>query len=215
MKTKGVRRQDSTGTEFTDATENSQGVLVSVWSSLRGIALSLFFTYFCTLAIFPVWTSELISVVQCDASSSRIRNDLFVPLSFVIFNGGDLVGRHISSAIKFERVTNLSSKLVWSSVARMFFFFSLFLFCEARRNRYNKNWTVIDNDFFSWSIQFLFAVSNGILTNVAFCYAPSLVENRTHPQQVASAILNFALTFGLTVGSFLSGPFLKFASGTW
>ena len=207
---KEFRRQNSTDT---DTTENTQSVTVSVWLSVQGTALSLFFTYFCTLAIFPVWTSELISAFQCNASS-RIRNDLFVPLSFVIFNGGDLVGRYISSAIKFERVINLSRKLVWASIARMFFFFFLFLFCEARRNRY-KDWTAIDNDLYSWSIQFLFAVTNGILTNIAFCYAPSLVENRTHPQQVASAILNFALTFGLTVGSFVSGPFLKFASGTW
>jgi hypothetical protein len=52
------------------------------------------------------------------------------------------------------------------------------------------------------------------MTNIAFCYAPSLVENRTHPQQVASAILNFALSFGLLVGSFFSGPYLKLASGS-
>ena len=205
-------RQDSMDTDISENTQ--QSVTVSVWLSVQGPALSLFFTYFCTLAIFPVWTSELKSVDQCNESSSRIKNDLFVPFSFVIFNGGDLVGRYMSSAIKFERVKNLSKKLVWGSVLRIFFFFFLFLFCKAQKNRY-KDYMIIDNDLYSWSIQFLFAITNGFLTNIAFCYAPSLVENRTHPQQVASAILNFAMTFGLTVGSFVSGPFLEFASGTW
>ena len=81
-------------------------------------------------------------------------------------------------------------------------------------NRY-EGWMVVNNDLYSWSIQFMFAVTNGILTNIAFCYAPTLVENRTKPQQVASAILNLALTLGLTVGSFFSVPFLKFALGEW
>jgi len=209
---RAVRRQDSTDTEFTDATENMQGVLVSIWLSIRGMALSLFFTYFCTLAVFPAWTSELISAFQCN-SSSRMRNDLFEPLSFVIFNVGDLVGRYMSSAVKFEKIKNLSSKLVWASIGRTFVFFFLFLLCKARKNRF-QDWIAINNDLNSWSIQFVFAVTNGILTNIAFCHAPSLVENRTNPQQVASAILNFAMTFGLLIGSFFSGPFLQFASGT-
>ena len=203
-----VQRQNSVDTEV--SAESTQSVTVSVWTSIWGTALSLFFTYFCTLAVFPVWTSELVSASQC-TTPSRLRNDLFVPLSFVIFNGGDLVGRYISSAIEFEKISNLSSKLVWASVARIFVFFFLFLLCQARRNR----WMVVESDMYSWSIQFFFAVTNGVLTNVAFCYAPTLVENRTKPQQVASAILNLALTLGLTVGSFFSVPFLKFALGEW
>ena len=209
--TSEVRRQDSNDTDFTEATENTQGVLGSVWLPVRGVAVSLFFTYFCTLAVFPAWTSELISDFQC-TSLSRLRNDLFVPLSFVIFNVGDLVGRFMSSAIKIEEIKNLSGKLVWISIARTFVFFFLFLFCKARKNRF-QNWIPFHADMQSWTIQFMFAVTNGILTNIAFCHAPRLVENRTNPQQVASAILNFAMTFGLLIGSFSSGPFLEFASG--
>jgi len=205
-----VRRQNSSDT---DTSESTQSLTVSIWTSTRGTALSLFFTYFCTLAIFPVWTSELVSTKQCN-TSSRIRNDLFVPLSFVIFNCGDVVGRYISSAIEFERISNLSSKLVWASVTRMLLFFLLFLPCETRRKQY-EDWIVVEGDSYSWTVQFLFAVSNGILTNLAFCYAPTLVESRSKPQQVASAILNLTMTLGLTIGSFFSVPFLNFASGNW
>ncbi len=122
------------------------------------------------------------------------------------------MGRSISSGVKFEQIPNLDSKLVWASLLRMVFFL-VFLLCSAERNRFSA-WAV-KSDSFSWLIQFLFAVSNGFMTNICFCYAPSLVENRVHLQQVASAILNFALSFGLLVGSFFSGPFLQFASGVW
>ena len=196
--------------EYGVDSENSESVTLSVLSSVRGPAISLFFTYLCTLAIFPVWTSNLISIVQC-GSNSRIRNDLFVPLSFVIFNGGDLLGRYLSSSVKFEKIQNLSSKLVWASALRMGFVL-LFLLCKARSNRYSQ-W-VVESDLFSWMIEFLFAVTNGFMTNVAFCFAPTLVENRTHHQQVASAILNFSLSFGLLVGSFFSGPLLQFSTGS-
>ena len=205
-----TRRDSGVSDNSDNQSDNSSSVTMSVWMSVRGIAISLFFTYFCTLIIFPVWTSNLVSVKQCH-SLSRIRNDLFVPLSFVIFNGGDLLGRSISSSIKFDKVDNLSNKLVWSSLIRMIVFTLLFLLCDGQNNRYT-HW-VLKSDITSWTIQFLFATTNGFLTNVAFCYAPTLVENRTNPQQVASAILNFSLSFGLLVGSFFSGPYFNFATG--
>jgi hypothetical protein len=159
-------------------------------------------------AIFPVWTSNLVSKMKC-RSSRRIRNDLFTPLSFVIFNGADLMGRSISSGVKYEKIDNLSAKLVWASIFRMIFFL-LFLFCDAGNNRY-RTW-VVESDTYSWAIQFLFAFSNGFMTNICFCYAPSLLENQAHLQQVASAILNFSLSFGLLVGSFFSAPYQQVAS---
>jgi Nucleoside transporter len=113
--------------------------------------------------------------------------------------------------VKFEKIENLSSKLVWASIARMAFFL-FFLFCDSGHNRFST-W-VVEKDMYSWAVQLLFAVSNGFMTNICFCYAPSLVDNRTHPQQVASAILNFSLSLGLLVGSFVSGPYFQFASAS-
>jgi hypothetical protein len=200
-------RQESDMSE--DAySENSRNVTLSIWHSVQGPAGSLFFTYVCTLTIFPVWTSNLLSSLGC-RSSSRIRNDLFTPLSFVIFNAGDLIGRSMSSEVKFEKMYNLSRKLVSLSIFRMMFLV-VFLFCNSGDNRFT-NW-VMQMDLYSWCTQFAFAVTNGVITNVCFCYAPTLVKNRTHHQQVVSAILNFALSFGLLVGSFVSGPYLQFAT---
>jgi hypothetical protein len=202
-----VSRSASAASDGSDTSQ--QSVTQSVWIAVQGPAVSLFCTYFVTLAIFPVWTSELLSVQQCE-SPSRIRNDLFTPISFVIFNGGDLVGRIISSEVSIDKIRNLSAKLVFSSILR-FIFFPIFLFCAAPNSRYSS--LIINSDVCSWIIQFLFAMTNGILTNVAFCYAPGLLPNRTHHQQVAAAILNFSLSFGLFCGSLFSFPFLGFATG--
>lgn len=194
------------------ASENSQeSMTTSVWNAVQGPAICLFWTYFVSLAIFPVWTSELSSVSQCQ-SPSRLRNDLFSPMSFIIFNGGDLVGRIASAGISLERIHNLSSKLVLSSIAR-FVFFVLFLLCAAQSSQFTF-WEV-QSDVFSWTVQFIFAITNGALTNVAFCHAPGLVENKTDHQQVASAILNFSLSLGLLCGSFFSFPFSELVTGHW
>jgi hypothetical protein len=192
-----------------DYDRGQESLTLSVWKVVRGPAVSLFWTYFVTLAIFPVWTSELSSIRQCE-STSRLSNDLFSPMSFVVFNLGDLLGRMISAEIDFESIHNLSSKLVFVSITR-FGFFILFLFCQAQDSQFN-DWAV-QSDAFSWLVQLLFAVSNGVLTNIAFCYAPGLVENEKHPQQVASAILNFSLCFGLLCGSLFSFPYVQFATG--
>jgi hypothetical protein len=199
---------DRLSTTGSESSENSQQTLTaSVWHSVKGTAVCLFLVYFCTLGIFPVWTTELISAHQCQ-SSSRFQNDLFTQLSFVLFNVGDLAGRTMSSAIDLTKARGLSSKLVWGSVLRMSFFVA-FLFCQAQHNRFYK--LVIQSDIWSWFLQFIFAWTNGFMTNIAFCHAPTLVENKTNPQQMASAILNFALSFGLLIGSFFAYPYLSFA----
>jgi hypothetical protein len=205
-------KRDIISRRASDESDSSQqNLTMNVWTAVQGPAISLFWTYFVTLALFPVWTSELSSTRQCE-SMSRIRNDLFTPISFVIFNAGDLAGRMISAKIPIEKIRNLSPKLVMSSIVRLFFF-PLFLCCAAQSSQYTS--LVVHSDAFSWAVQFIFAASNGILTNVAFCYAPGLVANSTHPQQVASVILNFSLSFGLLCGSFFSFPFLGFATDQW
>ena len=206
-------------------------VAISVWRIVHGPAISLFWTYFVTLAIFPVWTSDLASIDQCQRNTSRIRNDLFSPFSFVIFNLGDLLGRMVSSEIDCSQYQNLSDKLVLASIVR-FSFFGLFLLCHADNalNRMN-----VQSDAFSWFVQLAFAISNGMLTNVSFCYAPQLVNNRIavsndgdtkkendnnnddnekYMQQIASEILNLSLCLGLLCGSFFSYPFLQFATSS-
>jgi len=183
-------------------------VLYSVWSP----ALCLFTTYFVTLAIFPVWTSELASIhatkfhdTITNSSTAtlldRIQTDLYTPMTFCVFNAGDLVGRLFSS------LRSPKSGLVTASLMRVAFFI-LFVTCPSTFSSTG----MISSDIYSWLIQWAFAISNGYLTNVAFSLAPTLVQSRdVQPQQVASSILNWSLSLGLLCGSWASFYYLEWA----
>jgi hypothetical protein len=73
----------------------------------------------------------------------------------------------------------------------------------------------IPSDVFSLVVQFLFAVTNGMMTSVCFRLAPGLIPATTEMQQISSAILNFSLCFGLLCGSFWSFPLHWIFTGHW
>jgi hypothetical protein len=182
-----------------------------VWKSVQGPAIVLFLTYVITLALFPVISSNLSSIKECE-SHNRLRNDLFTPVTFLVFNAGDLLGRLFVTDVPIDKIPNLSRKLVWTSVAR-FLFIPLFLLCYSRTSIYSS--MAIPSDVFSLVVQFLFAVTNGMLTSVCFRLAPGLIPATTEMQQISSAILNFSLCFGLLCGSFLSFPLHGIFTGHW
>lgn len=215
-------------------------VIQAIW----GPALSLFWTFFVTLAIFPVWTSELSSIHSGDDNDHtnslllgrRIATDLFTPMTFVVFNAGDLLGRMVSSVDSsswtlFQSSSSSASSgsgLVGASLLR-FAFFVLFLFCHSDHHATSTATWEIQSDAYSWILQLLLAITNGYLTNVAFCLAPTLVmakvavavaqDEKSSPvvvveaeaQQIASAVLNFAMSLGLLCGSFASFYYLELA----
>jgi hypothetical protein len=181
---------------------DSDSATYTVIKAVQGPAISLFLTYMVTLALFPVISSNLSSIDSCK-SHNRLQNDLFTPVTCLIFNAGDLLGRVLVTDMKIDKISNLSRKLVWTSVAR-FLFVPLFLLCYSRTSMYSSY--AIPSDVFSLVVQFLFAVSNGMLTSVCFTQAPGLIPGTDEMQQISSAILNFSLCFGLLCGSFLSFP---------
>jgi hypothetical protein len=183
----------------------------SVWNAVQGPAIALFLTYIITLALFPVISSNLSSIKECQ-SHNRLRNDLFTPVTFLVFNAGDLLGRLFVTDIPIDKIPKLSRKLVWTSIAR-FLFVPLFLLCYSRTSIYSS--MAIPSDIFSLVVQFLFAVTNGMLTSVCFRLAPGLIPATTEMQQISSAILNFSLCFGLLCGSFLSFPLHWIFTGHW
>jgi hypothetical protein len=204
MKKQGSDFSDSDSAKYDSAT-------YTVWKSVQGPAIALFLTYIITLALFPVISSNLSSIKECQ-SHNRLRNDLFTPVTFLVFNAGDLLGRLFVTDVPIDKIPNLSRKLVWTSIAR-FLFVPLFLLCYSRTSIYSS--MAIPSDVFSLVVQFLFAVTNGMLTSVCFRQAPGLIPATTEMQQISSAILNFTMCFGLLCGSFLSFPLHWIFTGHW
>jgi hypothetical protein len=202
-------KKQGSGTSNSDSAYNN--ATYRVWKSVQGPAMALFLTYIITLALFPVISSNLSSVKECE-SHNRLRNDLFTPVTFLVFNAGDLLGRLFVTDVPIDKIPNLPRKLVWTSAAR-FLFVPLFLLCYSRTSIYSS--MAIPSDTFSLVVQFLFAVTNGMLTSVCFRLAPGLIPATTEMQQISSAILNFSLCFGLLCGSFLSFPLHWIFTGHW
>ena len=188
------------------------GPTTLVWNEVKGPATCIFLVFLVTLAVFPAWTSTLKSTHQCESQHplARLSNDLYIPATFVIFNLGDLTGRLLAERMALHTIIGLSTKLVIFASFRGVFF-GLFLLCAANKSAIPS----IPSDFFSLSVQFLFAMSNGGLISAAFMHASNLVPNTAEMQARSSEILSFALSFGLLCGSLLSFFYTNLASGDW
>jgi len=183
---------------FQDSDEHSD--ILSVLMYLRGPAACIFTTFVVTLSIFPVWTSELGSVRQCQ-TRLRLFNDLYTPFTFVLFNVGDFCGR-LMAGNRFALYI-LHNRLVKVSLFR-FLFFPLLLSCYS--NSRAGLFFQIQSDVFSLFVQFAFAVTHGLLLSIAFAQGPTLLPKHCSAimNDQMSRILNFAMALGLLCGSLCS-----------
>ncbi|KAG7361565.1 nucleoside transporter [Nitzschia inconspicua] len=189
--------------EYTDESDE-----IAVLSAIKGPVTCIFLTFTVTLCLFPSWVSELRSIHECK-NHFRLSNDLYVPFSFLFFNVGDLLGRMLAERIPVERVRQLSRKLVVGALMRVFFF-PMFLLCLSTVGSQSN--FILRSDIYSLTVQFLFAVTNGVLVSTSFMWSPHLIGNTSHMQERASEIMTFAVCFGLLSGSLLAFPFLQVAS---
>lgn len=204
----------------------------AVFSAIKGPVICVYLVFTVTLCLFPSWVSDLRSNHQCERHHhlffSRLYNDLYVPSSFVLFNVGDLIGRLLSEYVPLDKIRNVSNKLVVAATCRIIFF-PLFLMCltttttttpsaNNSTNPYEASYYIVHNDYFSWMVQFMFALTNGILASTAFMYAPRLIVaerttmNGSSQQERSSNMMTFALCFGLLTGSMLSFPYMEVAT---
>lgn len=197
-----------------DSSEQSPSdelTVASVFHAVKAPAFSIFMIFFVTLSLFPGWTSQLKSKHECH-SRIRLANDLYTPLTFVVFNAADLAGRILSGSIPLDRIQHVSRKLVVCSLSRLIFF-PLFLLCMARDSAYAN--AEIHSGLYSLLVQALFGIGNGMITTLSFMHAPTLLPPVAETQTRASEILNLALSFGLLCGSIFSFPFSRVATGHW
>ncbi|KAF8423607.1 nucleoside transporter-domain-containing protein [Tirmania nivea] len=179
-----------------EAYESATGEAMSFWvllAKLKYVAFSIFFTFAVTM-IFPVYTQAIVSVRPTETQSRFFQPDVFIPLSFMIWNTGDLAGR-IICAYPFLRVYR-PKLLAILSVCRLVFI-PLYLMCNIKGQG-----AYLNSDAIYWLIQIVFGISNGWLGANNLMAAPDMVAESE--RAAAGGFMSMWLVGGLAAGSVLS-----------
>lgn len=180
-------------------------------------------TTFAVTMLFPVFTAEILSTTP-DASP-LLRPAVFIPLSFLVWNTGDLLGRlvpliHRLSLAERPRI------LFCLSVARVVFIPTYYL-CNIQRGGSSNDTSTISfllerttniataagtgtgigtyGDFFYlFIVQFPFGLSNGYIGSCCMMGATSESFVREEQREAAGSFMGLCLVLGLTVGSLAS-----------
>lgn len=179
--------------EMRDSEDDDEASFWNLLHKLRYVAFSIFFTFTVTM-IFPVYTQAIVSVRPTGSQSRLFQPDVFIPLSFMIWNSGDLAGRVICAYPYFRAY---SPKLLASlSVCRLIFI-PLYLMCNVKGQG-----AYFNSDLVYWLIQIAFGMSNGWLGANSLMAAPSMVSKAE--AGAAGGFMTMWLVGGLAAGSVLS-----------
>lgn len=152
-------------------------------------------TSFTVTLFFPVYTSRVVSVVPPSEASPLFQPYAFIPLGFLFWNIGDLLGR-MSSSIPI-RGTDDPTNLFVLSILRIMQV-PLYFLCNI-----DGDGAAIPSDlFYLVVVQIGFGFTSGWLCSKLLVLAPSMVDKAE--REAAGSFMGLALTVGLFSGSVLS-----------
>lgn len=149
---------------------------------LMAPGFAVFMTFTVTL-VYPIFTNTV-------PSANGIRRHLFVPLVYLFWNVGDLVGRLLCGMPHL--VISKSRALVIYGLARILMVPFFFLFSS----------NMIQSDFLYLLLQFTFGVTNGHLGSSGMMVAPDYVQEEE--KEAAGGFMTLVLSLGLAAGSLFS-----------
>ena len=200
-----LRRHPDSGTEAKPPIPGSDDgefllprKVVSLWTlfkKLRYLAGAVFLTFAVTM-FFPVFTQQITSVRPADEAPRILQPACFIPLAFLFWNTGDLVGRLIT-LVPTLTLVGWPRTVFGMSVARLVFL-PLYYLC----NIHARGALVASDTFYLVIVQFLFGLSNGYLGSTCMMSAGEGVE--VEEREAAGGFMGLILVGGLTVGSLLS-----------
>ena len=170
--------------------------LLTLFKKLKWLALGVFLCFAITM-VFPVFTQEILSVREPQKSTPRLfRPATFIPLAFLLWNTGDLVGRLVTVLPKLN-LTHYPRSVFLISALRVVFI-PLYLLCNIKGRG-----AVIPSDvFYLFIVQFLFGATNGFVGSTCMMGASEWVE--AEEREAEGGFMGLMLVSGLTVGSLLS-----------
>ncbi len=167
---------------------------LKILKDLSPMALSVCFTFFITLALFPSIISNIESVNK--DNGTKWTNELFAPLMcFLLFNLGDLAGRTAAGSLQlFSAKSKLLPILCLARVA----FVPLFALCNYKPNERHAP-VFFNSDVYPIAFMVLFGTSNGYLGSLCMMYGPKLVEGQY--AENAGTFMALFLSCGLATGA--------------
>lgn len=190
--------------EIADGMENAQEEeyverkVVGMWTlfkKLRFLSLAVIFCFMVTM-FFPIFTQQILSVQDQTTAPRLLRPACFIPLAFLLWNSGDLLGRLLTGVSQFNLVL-WPRTLFLLSILRVVFI-PLYLLCNIR----GRGAAIQSDVFYLIVVQFLFGLSNGYIGSSCMMGAGEWVDKEE--REAAGGFMGLMLVGGLTVGSLLS-----------
>ena len=208
--TRGLLNGDANDDE--DIDEGGEDIELNPWSEddedVRALAsstadvgectkyrLAVLLTFTVTLSVFPAVTSAI-------QSAHNLFGNLWSPMLFLLFNVGDLIGRHCATV--YPKTPPRGDALLRLALARCVFA-PLLASCDVSTTTTTNTWRIprlFTNEF--WPILFILAlaITNGWIASLGMMHGPSRASLDRRPREgVALAI---ALVAGIFIGSSLS-----------
>lgn len=167
--------------------------LMIIYRKTFFLSTSVFVTFVIAM-FYPVFTQQITSVNQGDLPRI-LQPTSFIPLSMLIWNIGDLLGRVIS-AMPSLSITSRPHLMLTLAVARVFLV-PLYLLCNVKNHG-----AIVNSDLFYFLLQLVYGTTNGFMGTMGMMGAVEYVD--VHEREAAGAFMTLMLTGGLTVGSLLS-----------
>ncbi|KAF2225118.1 nucleoside transporter-domain-containing protein [Elsinoe ampelina] len=159
------------------------------------LASAVFATFVITM-LFPVFTQKVMSNTSIDEAPRILYPASFVPLAFLMWNIGDLIGRVLTAYPKLL-LTHRPMLLFLLAILRLVWI-PMYYLCNI-----GGKGAVIKSDFFYLAIvQVLFGISNGYIGSSCMMGAADWVE--PEEREAAGGFMGLCLVLGLAVGSLLS-----------
>lgn len=186
---------DDDGSILSEHVDRKTVGLWDLFKKLRWNALAVFSVYMITMMA-PVYTVMIESVHNDAGRSLFFEPSVFIPLAFLTWNSGDLIGRMIV-LVPHLSLAHRPLTLFISAACRLGFI-PLYLFCNI-----HGRGAVVQSDFFYlFIVQLLFGITNGYLGSN--CMMGTNYWVLPEEREPAGGFMSMMLVGGLTAGSLLS-----------
>ncbi|KAK9838449.1 hypothetical protein WJX81_000010 [Elliptochloris bilobata] len=184
------------------------GALELIWL-LRGHSAVLAATYGATLVVFPSVTAAICSTFSATARTpcephppaGRLYGELWVPLLFLAYNGGDLLGRMAAGcgswAVNPPRMRVLGTYTAARALVAL-----AMLLCHVVTPEPWRLPVLFSSDVFPLLFNVVLGVTNGHLVSLAAMHCPAILPPSMRHQ--SGPVITFASVGGLTLGSLAS-----------